>query len=247
MSDDYSNIASFYDYAAGWSLMPVRHAAAELALQGGAKRVLDIGCGTGLQLVELEKLGIYAAGVDSSRAMLGVAEQRLEDFFKDNAGRPAAYLGETVCNRNNDAQFLTDGKPGDAGTSQFAHGRLVAASGSALPFADGSFDLAMLSLVLHESAEEPLALIDEALRVAPRVLILDWCMAERNLDYPVRLGVRLVERLAGSRHYAAYKNYMRRGALEGLVERYRREHSAHVAGRRHMFFNAILLMELERA
>lgn len=207
MNRDYDSIARFYDLAAGWTLTAVRREVARLAAESGAKKLLDVGCGTGLQLLEFERRGIMAVGVDDSKAMLEVACGRL-------GGECSASL--------------------------------VRASGVALPFAADSFDLSVLSLVLHESAEDPFRLLDEALRVAPRLYALDWGMAERNLDYPARLPVRLVERLAGRRHYASYKEYMRLGALEGLIERYRRARGVKVDWRKQLCLNTMLLMQLER-
>lgn len=207
MNHDYDGVARFYDRVAGWPLAPVRRELARQAAMGGAGRVLDIGCGTGLQLLDLRKLGLRAVGADSSAAMLNIARRRLPGA--ERAG-------------------------------------LIQASGADLPFADDGFDLALFSLVLHESRDDPRRLLGEALRVAPRVWALDWGLAERNLDYPARLPVWLVERLAGRRHFAAYREYMARGALEGLIERYRRQGGVRVAGRSRLFFNTMLLLRLER-
>jgi SAM-dependent methyltransferase len=44
--------------------------------------------------------------------------------------------------------------------------------GKTLPFADNSFDSALLMTVMHH-ANDPLALLDEALRVAKRVIIIE--------------------------------------------------------------------------
>lgn len=208
MNHDYDSIARFYDWAAGWTLSPVRRAVAQMALRSGAEKILDIGCGTGLQLLELKRQGLTAVGVDNSEAMLGVARGRL------------------------------------GGDDEAA---LVLSSGSGLPFGDDAFDLAIMMLLLHESADEPFGLLDEALRLAPCLYILDWGMPERNLDCPVHSAVRFVERLAGSRHYTSYKAYLRQGALEGLMLRYSRERRVRVAWRKQMFFNSILMMQLERA
>lgn len=207
MNDTYDNIARFYDWVAGWTLASLRRGVAQMAAQSGARSVIDIGCGTGLQLLELKRQGLRAIGVDNSKAMLDVAQKR---------------LGE--------------GTEAD----------LALASGAALPFAAGEFDLSMLTLVLHESDDEPFALLDEALRVAPRAYVLDWGLTERNLDYPVHAGIRVVERMAGRRHYAAYKDYLHRGALEGLILRYTRERSVQITLREHMFFNSIIMMQLEK-
>lgn len=97
---------------------------------------------------------------------------------------------------------------------------LVSASGKKLPFSDNAFSSAIFSLVLHESSENSFLLLDEALRLSPNLFILDWRMPERNLDYPLHLLAHFVERLAGKRHYASFKAFMKQGGLEGLMQRY---------------------------
>ena len=53
-------------------------------------------------------------------------------------------------------------------------GEFKQAPAEALPFADGSFDLVFLGVVLHE-ADDPLAALKEARRVARnRVAVLEW-------------------------------------------------------------------------
>ena len=90
-----------------------------------------------------------------------------------------------------------------------------------LPFGSAGFDAALLSLVLHET-EAPggaEAVLAEALRVAPMVLVLEWRMPERNLDLPMQLPVHVVERLAGKSHYAHFRDFARKGWLHGLAAR----------------------------
>ena len=57
-----------------------RHAA-------GARRVLEIGCGTGGHARELAKLGLEVHGVDMSAGMLEAAEARRSSLSPDVAGR----------------------------------------------------------------------------------------------------------------------------------------------------------------
>lgn len=91
--------------------------------------------------------------------------------------------------------------------------------GMPLPFASRSFDAAILSLVLHESDEEPEILLREALRVAPVCFVLEWRMPERNLDLPGHALTHAIERLAGKRHYARYRAFVRGGGLHGAAFR----------------------------
>jgi len=88
-----------------------------------------------------------------------------------------------------------------------------------LPFPDGSFDAGILSLVLHETDEEPEALLREALRAAPVCIVLEWRKPERIRDLPGQIITHATERLAGKRHYLRFRAYTRRGWLGGLAAR----------------------------
>lgn len=44
------------------------------------KKIIDIGCGTGLLSVKLSKAGAYVTGIDLSRNMLDIAEKRANDL-----------------------------------------------------------------------------------------------------------------------------------------------------------------------
>ena len=87
------------------------------------------------------------------------------------------------------------------------------------PFAPQSFDAVVLSLVLHESAEEPEALLAEALRAAPVCVVLEWRMPERNLDYLAQPLVHAIERIAGKRHYTRFRQFACGGYLHGAAMR----------------------------
>ncbi len=109
-----------------------------------------------------------------------------------------------------------------------------------LPFAPASFDAAILSLVLHESEDEPCALLAEALRVAPVCLVLEWRMPERNLDLPVQPLVRAVERLAGRAHYERFRQFAGGGYLHGAAGRAR----ARVTAEKPLMGGAMVLAEV---
>lgn len=95
---------------------------------------------------------------------------------------------------------------------------LLHADACALPFAAGRFDVVVLSLALHEMPEAMgNAVLAEALRVAPRVLLADYRLAERNLDLPAVLFAHLPERLAGREHYRNFRGFMGRGGVEGVA------------------------------
>lgn len=92
-------------------------------------------------------------------------------------------------------------------------------AGFPLPFEQGAFDAAVLALVLHESDDDPAALLAESLRVAPVAVVLDWRMPERNLDLLARPAVHAIERLAGKVHYARFRDFARNGYLRGIAAR----------------------------
>jgi len=99
----------------------------------------------------------------------------------------------------------------------------VCASALSLPFPTSSFDGVILSLALHEHPEdERRAMVSEALRVlrpAGTLVIADYSEPERprwHLPWQV---IRLIEHTAGPEHRAGFVDYVRRGALAGLLAR----------------------------
>lgn len=98
---------------------------------------------------------------------------------------------------------------------------LVQADAGLLPFADGCFDAACVCLVLHAlPAPVADAALREVRRVARRVILADYVLAERNLALPAVLLAHGVERCVGGDHYRNYRAFMRNGALEGLLYRH---------------------------
>ncbi len=175
MRDPYSGIAPYYDAATAAFLRGPRRAMAEVCASLGARRILDMGCGTGRFFSFLPRDSL-AVGLDASPAMLA-------------ARRPGS------------------------------HAFFVAADGLNPPFTPGSFDLVTCCLLLHESGERAEALLASALALAPRALVLEWRMPERNLDYLRTFWVHGIERLAGREHYRSFRRFMRLGGLNGLAQR----------------------------
>jgi hypothetical protein len=106
------------------------------------------------------------------------------------------------------------------GAAAACGGALLRASASALPFADKSFGLAVVSLLARLDGAACFIALDELFRVSSRLILLEWRLPERNLDYPFHLLLRLRERAAGAASYQAFADFMRQGALEGVMRRY---------------------------
>lgn len=109
-----------------------------------------------------------------------------------------------------------------ARVAQAAHvpSAVLRADARCLPFADNAFDGVVLSLALHEMPEEMRrGALAEAVRVASRVLLVDYRLPERNIDVPAALLAHLVERIVGGEHYRNYREFMACGAVEGLAHR----------------------------
>jgi ubiquinone/menaquinone biosynthesis C-methylase UbiE len=81
MTDDaYGRIARFYDPVAARTSRALAGAVARAAGISPGERVLDVGCGTGVQLEVYASHGARCWGVDLSPAMLDVARRRLADL-----------------------------------------------------------------------------------------------------------------------------------------------------------------------
>ncbi len=103
-----------------------------------------------------------------------------------------------------------------------------------IDFRDGSFDLAMSTLALHEkSAETARVMIREMIRVTGRdghLLLADFDFNDRSWMI-ARAGVRAIERMAGGDHYENFRRYIKAGGLQELVAPFDLQeiHCAHYA------------------
>lgn len=90
-----------------------------------------------------------------------------------------------------------------------------------LPFADDSFDAAVISFALHE---KEVSLCNGILREAKRVvrqpvrlIVADFLVPLGLTARAVGRWVRLVERGAGKEHYASFLAFMKRGGLTAVL------------------------------
>jgi ubiquinone/menaquinone biosynthesis C-methylase UbiE len=99
---------------------------------------------------------------------------------------------------------------------------LVEADAGSLPFEDGSFDLAMAMLVLHEmDPAVRTAALEEMRRVAARVLVIDHHPAGGGTlrGRAIRLLATGIERIAGGDHYRNYRRFLDSGGMPGIAGR----------------------------
>lgn len=94
-------------------------------------------------------------------------------------------------------------------------------------FSDHTFDYASMVMAVHEMPPEiRLPAIRELLRVAKKVMLVDFKVPMRWNTSGVRN--RLMELIAGRRHFTHFRDYMKRGGLPPLLG----EASAHLLNER---------------
>ncbi len=103
--------------------------------------------------------------------------------------------------------------------------RYVQGSAYDLPVETESFDASLLVLALHEHSEEARAvMISEALRVLrPQgfLVVADYVKpAHSRISVPWQF-IRMIETVAGSEHRQGFNDFIERGGLGGLLNRYR--------------------------
>jgi hypothetical protein len=82
---------------------------------------------------------------------------------------------------------------------------------------DGEFDIAVISLVIHEMpADIRLPVLREIRRIARRVIMVDW--EARQPTVWRRIGAHVIERLAGGEHYRGFRSFVNNGGIPALLE-----------------------------
>jgi demethylmenaquinone methyltransferase/2-methoxy-6-polyprenyl-1,4-benzoquinol methylase len=97
----------------------------------------------------------------------------------------------------------------------------IKADATAMPFENGSFDMVMITLALHENTSESAKkIIKEMTRVAKpngSVILVDYESSSRTRK-DARVITRTIEWLAGGDHYRNYKKYIQNNGLEYLLK-----------------------------
>ena len=186
LTDAYKNIALFYDFLFERGLRRAWLLGIGMWSPKKGMRVLDIGCGTGSQLLMYLNHGCTVSGVDQSPSMIGVARKKT-----GNAARLDVLEMDT------------------------------------LPYPYGSFDLVLLSMLMHEVSEAmQIKLLAEARRVmtnAGKILVLDYHpkSTQSFRGWLERLITILIERMAGPENYNNYKKYIECGGMPALIKHHR--------------------------
>ncbi len=85
----------------------------------------------------------------------------------------------------------------------------------------GSFNAIIISFAIHEKDRNTQeTMINEALRILKKnglMLIVDFIFDERT-KLPGRLGIALIERIAGKEHYRNFRNYIKNNGLSSLLK-----------------------------
>lgn len=89
-----------------------------------------------------------------------------------------------------------------------------------LSVADGTYDLCIVSFSLHQFEPETAeSIVRECLRIASKVLLIDFALAERNIELPSQYVCSLAEQFFHGGHWDIYQHYVRVGALHGIAHR----------------------------
>jgi len=181
--DAYQVHAKFYDKVYEPAAKRLREAGAKICRPRKNLAVLDVGCGTGTQLLLYRMEGCRLCGIDSSPAMLERAKAKLGDSAE-----------------------------------------LLQMNASHMSFADRTFDLVTAILTLHEM---PAPMRTDVVRVCLRVtkprghvMLIDYHFG----PYPFLRGwlwkimVTFSEISAGGRHFANYRDFLKRKGLQSICE-----------------------------
>lgn len=89
-------------------------------------------------------------------------------------------------------------------------------------FKDSSFDIIIISFAIHEKDRNiQEKLINEAFRIIKKdglLLIVDYAFDNKTIKIG-RIGINIVEKMAGKEHYGNFKNYIQNNGLLSLIKK----------------------------
>ncbi len=91
-------IAKHYDLAIGWEsrLEKEISSLSKVFKQSNVKKVLDIGCGTGEHVIALAKRGFTVVGLENSRLMFNVAQEKWQNLPKEYQSKVKFIRGSYI-------------------------------------------------------------------------------------------------------------------------------------------------------
>lgn len=99
--------------------------------------------------------------------------------------------------------------------------RYIRCDAAALPLADAAFDLASITFALHEKPqsvrERMLSEAMRTLRPGGALAMVDYARPDGFMAHMGIAGAAVVERMAGKEHFALFKDFLRRGGIQGFL------------------------------
>lgn len=143
--------------------------------------VIDVGCGTGYQLMRMASKIKSGVGVDLADRMIAYARKQQEKTGVDH---------------------LSFGLATGADLSRFN---------------DNEFDLATMTIVLHEmEAEDRIPALKEMARISKRLILTDYADSPNLFSFVL---MHFLEMTAGIFHYHLFRSYRGHGGLPGLLRK----------------------------
>jgi len=88
-------------------------------------------------------------------------------------------------------------------------------------FENESFDIVIISFAIHEKDRNTqVKIINEACRLIKKdgfMLVVDYVFDNKTTIFS-RIGISIIEKMAGEEHYTNFKNYIRNNGLLGLIK-----------------------------
>jgi len=101
-------------------------------------------------------------------------------------------------------------------------------------FADKEFDLATISLALHQfPTQVALQIFKEIIRISKEIIIVDYAFPLSPGFY--KTSTYAIERIAGKAHYQAFKSYMNNGGTKWYIDAFKLGIDQEISKRKKIF------------